>query len=53
LSLEPHALPQAAGAPASELSTRWALWPKPNSFERFIVGCKIKLVILRYCKDNT
>jgi hypothetical protein len=36
LSPEPHAVPHAAGAPASAQRIDCALWPKPNSFERFI-----------------
>jgi hypothetical protein len=37
LSPDPHAVPHAAGAPASAANTLCALWPKPNSFERFIL----------------
>jgi hypothetical protein len=36
LSPEPHAEPQAAGASAAAHKIDCALWPKPNSLERFI-----------------
>jgi hypothetical protein len=44
LSPAPQALPQAAGAEATTFITCCALWPKPNSLERFIVVfCKVRV----------
>jgi hypothetical protein len=43
LSPEPHAEPQAAGASAAAHKIDWALWPNPNSLERFIFLLKFKM----------